>query len=218
MSAIDRDYWLDFAKEGISKGIESREKAAERLDTFLTWIWSIYTSLFALASLFNYVSSYIWQLVFVAQPILIIVLARYFCTIVSMPSTNDNDDMRADPNDVASIIDSYIIIVEDKKRKLRIAKIMTFISIISVSIALVGYNLFDKNKEIKQDIQTMKLKMELNNQRIKPEIPQQNINDSIRLSNEYYDFQIQNAIKKRKLQCIETGNLKSLDSLMSIGK
>ena len=133
MAGIDRDYWLDFAKDGVSKSIESREKAADRLDTFLTWIWGIYTSVFALASLFNFVSSNIWQLIWIGQPILIIMLSRYFCTLVSMPSSNDDSQMGADPNDVASIIDSFKLIVADKKRKLEIAKWATLISIIMSS-------------------------------------------------------------------------------------
>ena len=29
MAGIDRDYWLEFAKDGISKSIENREKSAQ---------------------------------------------------------------------------------------------------------------------------------------------------------------------------------------------
>ena len=34
MAGIDRDYWLDFAKDGVSNSIQNREKAAEKIDTF----------------------------------------------------------------------------------------------------------------------------------------------------------------------------------------
>jgi len=213
MAGIDRDYWLDFAKDGVSNSIQNREKAAEKLDSFLTWIWGIYTSVFALASLFNFVSSNIWQLIWVAQPILIIMLARYFCTIVSMPSSNNDDKISADPNDVASIIDSFKLIVQDKKKKLEVAKLFTLISILSLTASLVGYNYCDPNKAIKQELQTQKLKKEISTQEVVKTKVQQSINDSIKSINEFYDYQIQNVIKKKKLKCVENGDTKCIDTL-----
>lgn len=213
MAGIDRDYWLDFAKEGVSKSIESREKAADKLDTFLGWTWLVYTSIFALGSLLNFVSSNIWQLVWLAQPILIIMLARYFCAIVSMPSTNDDDKVSADPNDVASIIDSFKLIVKYKKTKLQVAKVFTFISIFSITAALVGYNYCDPDKILKQQIQTLKLKKDLSNQEVIKPKQQTTINDSIKAVNDFYDYQIQNVIKTRKLDCIKKSDVKCLDTL-----
>jgi hypothetical protein len=218
MAGIDRDYWLDFAKDGVSKSIESREKAADKLDTFLGWTWLVYTSIFALGTLLNFVSSNIWQLFWLAQPILIIMLARYFCTLVSMPSTNNDDSTRADPNDVASIIDSFILIVDDKRKKLRIAKIFTFISIFSITAALIGYNYCDPDKTLKQEIHTAKLKKELNDQEFTKQKMQQSINDSIKLVNDFYDNQIQNTIKKRKLDCVAKEDVKCQDSLKHTDK
>lgn len=218
MAGIDRDYWLDFAKGGVSRSIESREKAADKLDTFLGWTWLVYTSIFALGSLLNFVSSNIWQLVWLAQPILIIILARYFCAVVSMPSTNNDDNVRADPNDVASIIDSFIVIVDDKKRKLSRAKVFTFISIFSITAALVGYNFCDPDKILKQKIQSAKLQKELSNQDVTKPKTQQTINDSIKLVNDFYDNQIQNTIKKRKLDCVVKGDSKCLDTLKLLDK
>jgi hypothetical protein len=218
MAGIDRDYWLDFAKDGVSKSIESREKAADKLDTFLGWTWLVYTSIFALGSLLNFVSSNIWQLVWLAQPILIIMLSRYFCAVVSMPSTNDDDKVSADPNDVASIIDSFKLIVEDKKKKLQVAKIFTFISIFSITAALVGYNYCDPDKVLKQQIQTLKLKKDLSNQEVIKPKQQITTNDSIKAVNDFYDYQIQNIIKTRKLDCIKKGDVKCLDTLKLLGQ
>lgn len=161
MTGIDRDYWLDFAKEGVANSIQNREKSAEKLDTFLSWIWGIYTSIFALGTLFNVIGSNILQLFWVAQPILIIMLARYFCTIVSMPSSNNDERFSADPNNVASIIDSYKFIVNHKKFKLKIAKLFTLISIISLSASLVGYNYCDPDKALKQELKTKQFQKDI---------------------------------------------------------
>ncbi len=218
MAGIDRDYWLDFAKDGVTKSIESREKAADKLDTFLTWVWGIYTTVFALASLLNYVSTNICQLIFVAQPILIIMLSRYFCTMVSMPSTNNDDESLADPNDVASIIDGFKIIVDNKKKKLGVAKIFTLISIISLSVALVGYNFYDPDKQLKREIQLTKLQKDLNNQKIIPLKLQQSENDSIKIDNEFYDLQLQNLLKKKKINCFRNNDLKYYDTLKNFEK
>jgi hypothetical protein len=218
MAGIDRDYWLDFAKEGVSKSIENREKAADKLDTFLGWTWLVYTSIFALGSLLNFVSSDIWQLIWLAQPILLIMLARYFCAVVSMPSSNNDDKVSADPNDVASIIDSFKLIVEDKKKKLQTAKVFTFISIFSITAALVGYNYCAPDKIIKQQIQTSKLKKDLSNQEVVKPKQQTSINDSIKAVNDFYDYQIQNVIKIRKLNCVKRGDKKCMDTLKLIDK
>lgn len=218
MAGIDRDYWLDFAKDGISKSIESREKAAEKLDTFLGWTWIVYTSTFALGSLLNFVSSNVWQLVWLAQPVLIIMLARYYCAVVSMPSTNNDDSVRADPNEVASIIDSFKVIVEDKKKKLSVAKYLTFISIFSITAALIGYNYCDPDKVLKNEIQRAKLRKELSNQYLEESKKQQILNDSIKLINDFYDIQMKNTIKRRKLDCLTTGDTICVDRLTLIDK
>ncbi|MFT3908257.1 MAG: hypothetical protein QM737_02430 [Ferruginibacter sp.] len=214
MAGIDRDYWLDFAKDSISKSIQRREDAATKLDEFLSWIWGIYTSIFALSSLLGYINNSMAQLIAVSQPILVIMLARFSCKLVLMPSVSDG--VNADPNVVTEIIEGFSIIVADKKRKLKNAITATFISIFSICIALIGYNLLDTHKEIKQEIQLMKLKKELHDQAITPVKSQQSINDSIRLINEYYDAIILKELKMRKFDCIKTNNKPCLDSLKNL--
>jgi hypothetical protein len=213
MAAIDRDYWLEFAKTGVGNSITKREEAASRLDTFLLWLWGIYTTSFALATLFNFVGSNIWQLIWATQPILIIMLARYFCTDVSMPSINNEQEKSADPNDVASIIDSFIVIVADKKRKLRLAKIFTLISIVSLCAALVGYNYCDPNKALKQRIQVEKLNKELSSNAVLTPLRLQTLNDSIHSLNTYYDNRTQNWLKQKRLECLEKGDTQCLETL-----
>lgn len=205
MAGIDIDLWINFAKGRISQNIENIEKDADKLDTFLIWTWSVYTTIFALASILDFLSSNIWQLIFVALPILVIMVSRYKCTKVSLPSP-EIDKISAYPNSVPSIIDSYKFIITDKKRKLNVAKKYILFSIASIMIALVSYSYLDPNKDIKQEIKTMKLNKDLSNQVIIKVKAQQNINDSIKSLNEYYSFQIQNILLQRKLECIENND------------
>jgi hypothetical protein len=201
-AGIDIDFWLNFAKGRVSQNIENIEKDADKLDTFLIWTWGIYTTIFALASIFDFLSSNIWQLLFMALPILIIMLSRYLCTMVSLPSP-ETDKISANPNDVPSIVDSYNFIITDKKKKLKVAQIFTLISIFSIMIALVSYSYLDPNKDIKQEIKVMKLKKNLSEQEIVEVKAQKQINDSINSLNEYYGYRIQNILLQRKLKCIE---------------
>jgi len=158
-NTIDDEFWLKYSKDGISKNLESKEKAAARLDTLLISIWGVYTSIFALANLFNFVSSNIWQLIWISQPILIVMLAKLLCTLVLIPRC-DNQDI-AYINDVASIIESYKKMISNAKRELKMAIWATLISIISVIVAIVGYNQCDPNKKIKEELQTLKIEKEI---------------------------------------------------------
>jgi|GEM_PF-3554874 hypothetical protein len=210
MAGIDDDFWLEYAKSKVSKSLESRDEAAVKLDSFLSWLWVIYTSVFTLASLFNYMSPSFCQLVFVAQPIIIIMLARFFCIMVSMPGS-----VAADANVIPEIIEGYQRILGNKITKLNIAIAATFISMLSLSIAIVGYNYYDPDKKIKSDIQQAMLKKELFDKKIHQ---QSAINDSIKLVNEYYEYQFQNEIKRRKLDCLKHNSLKCVDSLKTFEK
>lgn len=213
MAGIDRDYWLNFAKERVTNGIESRDNAADKLDVFLGWIWVVYTTIFAVGSLLDSISSNILQLIWLAQPIVIIMLSRLYCTLVSLPNTSSEQSLSADPNNVPSIIDSFKFIVNEKRKKLRNAKILSVISTISIAVSLVGYNSCDQDKAIKQEIQTAKLKKDLIAQQQQKE--QQIINDSIKLVNDFYAFQAQNIVKKRLLDCIKN-NREGCDQIMKL--
>ncbi len=187
MPAVDDDFWLTFAQNGIKNSIENRDKAALRLDTFLNWLWSIYTSIFVLASIFNFLSDNIWQLILVSQPIVIIILARFLCTIVSIPSK-----VEANPNEVKVIIEGYEKIVGKRSRRLKIALIAAMISMVSLGTAIIGYHLTDPNQEIKSEIRDLKLKKE------------------------QYELQMQTILDSEKLECLEQNDLVRLDSLSKI--
>ena len=66
--------------------------------------------------------------------------------------------------------------------------------------------------------ETQKLMKEISTQEVVKTKPQQSVNDSIQSMNLYYDYQIQNVIKKKKLKCVENGDTKCLDSLKLLEK
>jgi len=153
MAGITREYWLEYAKSNVTGSIESRVKAGERLDTFLSWVWSIYTGIFALGMMLQYLVCSPGRLIILAQPILVIMFARFFCVYVGMPGSS-----AADPNAVEEIIKAHVEITSKKMRRLKVAIIATVISILSICVALVGYNLMDPDLSLKRELTTLKLK------------------------------------------------------------
>ncbi len=216
MGQINNDFWLEFAKERASQSIKSRENAADKLDTFLQWIWGIYIGIFALASFFDAISSNIWLMICVVQPILVLMIARYFCHRVSMPNIVKEGKFTTPVDDVQNIIDTFKLIVEDKKKKMIVARFLTLISILSLMISLVGYNYCNPEKTLKQQIKIAALEKELYLNRSALPKKQSVINDSINLVNLYLDAQIQHIIKQKMLECIQNGNKKCIDSITKL--
>lgn len=66
----------------------------------------------------------------------------------------------ADPNAVEEIIKAHVEITSKKMRRLKVAIIATVISILSICVALVGYNLMDPDLSLKREINTMKIQKE----------------------------------------------------------
>lgn len=187
INAIDDEFWLKYQKDGINKSLASKEKAAARLDTILVSIWAIYTGIFATANLLNLVSYNVCQLIWVSQPILVIMLAKLLCNLVLIPSCDDKDI--AYINDVASIIESYKKMISNAKNDLKVAIVATLISIFSIIFAIVGYNQCDPNKKINEKLKTLNIeksivttKKDINTLKIdidKANIAQKKWNDSI---------------------------------------
>lgn len=215
---IDDEFWLKMAADRISNSITSRETAADKLDTFLEWIWGIYTSIFALASFFDAISSNIWQLIWVAQPILILMVARYCCHSVSLPSMDKKGEFNVVPDNVPAIMDTFKLIVQNKKSKLRVARFFTLVSIFSLMASLIGYNYCNPEKDLKQQIKIAILEKDLYTNKPAVANKQSTVNDSIKLINAYLDAQIQNITKEKKLKCIRQDNGKCADSIVKTSK
>jgi len=205
LAGIDDNYWIDYVKKSITESRNSRDKAAERLDTFLKWLWGIYTSVFALASIFDYLSNSITQLIFIILPIILIIVARYFCTRVSMPDVN-----KVHANNVEEIIEEHNAILESKQKRLRWALIFTIISIVSLSVALVVYSLFDPNRDIKAEIRQLELEKEKVENSI---MPLQSKVDTLKQMDLFYDLQLKIIKNKEKYDSIVQENPELAESL-----
>lgn len=197
MPVIDNDSWLEFAKQKVLNAIETHEKAADKLDTFLQWTWLIYTSIFTLGSLLSFIAlDNIYQQIFLVLPIVVIMISRYYCTDVSMPGSEV-----VDLHDVQDIMAKFIDIVNIKKKKLKKARIATLISIFTIILALFGYNNSVSNKDIKVNSQNLKLKNEL-----------------LKEENNNYEYQFNSLLNQKKLQCIQNNDTNYLKILKMFEK
>jgi hypothetical protein len=159
--AVNDNDWFDYARKTIFNSNENLEKAAGKLDTFLAVLWSVYTAMFALGTLFNFLNSSGWQLILLALPVLSMMIARYFCVEVSMPSLfykskgktsgNGNDEFK--PDDAKSIISSYKQVDARKRKNLKWANNFTLVSILFITAGLLLYNYFSCHILIKPHIQ-----------------------------------------------------------------
>lgn len=211
MAGIDRDFWLDFAKDAASKNIEVRELAADKINTFLEWVWNIYTLLFAIGSLFEIFGTDLLRLILVSQPILIIMLARYCCLLVTMPSS-----LKANPNNISKIIEGYMLVVNAKAKKLNNALIATVISMISICIALIAYNVLEPNKDLKKELVQRKLLKELHENTIVVPSVRQGINDSIKQESDFYEYKNQLYINYRRSQLLQSNDTTGINNLKKL--
>lgn len=210
MPGTDTDFWLEYAKSKITAGVEARDKAAEKLDTFLALVWGIYIAVFALGSFFDLVTDNTSQLITLLLPIIVIMVARYACTSVLMPV----DSVEIDPSIVTEIISGYDQVVRIKSRRLNVARFWTFVSIFSLVTALYGYNYFDTQKELKGKLQVEKLKKSLKEQDIiTNEEP-----DTLKRRNSILESEINILINRRKKACLQGNNDSCLIKLKEILK
>lgn len=191
---IKDDFWLDFAENSIAKSIESREKAAEKLDTYVTFLWTLYTGIFTTAVITDLLDASTVQLIWAALPIPVLLISKFLCTLVPMPSTLHNSKLYADPNNVSSIIDAFKNIVKIKRNKLLRAQISTFVGIMCIPGALIGYNAH--SEVAKAAIKDQKNRIKIHEQKM--------------------DFNL--ALGEKRLKELNDNNLKKLDSLCHISE
>jgi hypothetical protein len=134
---IDGPFWLKFAREHVLRAISERDEAAGKLDTLLTWVWGAYTTFFSAAVFVRRLTDDLRVSLFIALPMLVIPVAKFFCTEVQLPISTSFY-----PNIPQSIqTDLYVKVIERKTRLLRGAKIWAGISVFLIGASLITLKL-----------------------------------------------------------------------------
>lgn len=148
---IDDLYWFNFSETLISNSQERPDKAAEKLQKLVIWLWGIYTSYAAVGfALSKKQFSILTTVLIVAASASLIVV--YWCTVwVQMPLF-----VQFDPRSPTTIKEAYESIVKAKRYRLNVTLSISVIASIMVSIALamssVGQEHKQRNLEFKATI------------------------------------------------------------------
>ncbi|MDQ2753749.1 MAG: hypothetical protein M3R72_12070, partial [Bacteroidota bacterium] len=82
---IDDNFWLKYAKDHTEKATDLVNAGADKLDTFLTWAWGIYTAVFTVSIILNLVTDDYTARFIMALPVIIIPIAKFLCISVQLP-------------------------------------------------------------------------------------------------------------------------------------
>ncbi len=139
---IDDAYWLKFAKDHVTNAIKMRDEAADKLDNFLTAVWALYTTAFTTAVLIGIITEKPFLKFLMALPVIIIPIAKFFCIQVQLPVL-----VNFYPNMPTSIEqDGYAKIVRRKSYYIKLATAFSFLSALSIGIALFVFKMNDYKK------------------------------------------------------------------------
>lgn len=141
---IDDKFWLNYAKVHTEKAVDTVNAGADKLDSFLTWSWTIYTTVFTAGIFFNSIEGAYWSKIIMALPVIIIPIAKMLCIQVQLPVFT-----RFYPNVPDSIVtDYYGKIIITKNCLFNWAKAITTLGIVMIGVALFLFKLSPGKKYV----------------------------------------------------------------------
>lgn len=135
---VDDYFWLADMKNCLRDVWSIQKNAADKLVSFVTWLWSSYSALFAGSSIIfsEQISGMpLYLFVFMVAPILLLPFAYYFCVRAQMPREESIIDYRM-PEFIEK---SNLILMLKKSKSFRLAGSATFLSILSFVAAILSF-------------------------------------------------------------------------------
>ncbi|MCE1163943.1 MAG: hypothetical protein LWX07_00915 [Bacteroidetes bacterium] len=142
---VDDYFWLGDMKSCLKDVWNVQKTAAEKLVTFVTWLWSSYTTVFVGSAIIfseqlNGLPSYLFILMI--TPVLLLPFAYYFCVRAQMPREESIIDYRM-PEFIEK---SNLKLIYKKSKSFRHAGSVTFLSIIAFVAAILSYIYFQSTQ------------------------------------------------------------------------
>lgn len=122
------EFWLGYGAEMIRSAIDRRDQAADKLQAYVAWLWSIFTAATTLGFSFAKLGTTLPVIALVVATQVALIIAYGLCTRVRLPV-----DTAIVANSPETIVAAYRCTVAEKRKRLRKAFVAT-----SVSVALVG--------------------------------------------------------------------------------
>ncbi len=129
---LDDAYWFAYSKDIVEKAVASRNEQAARFQTFIVWLWGIYTASAAVSLTLGKENLPLYAKVFIALPSLILILAYWSAVQAQTPPY-----VRFDPRSPTEIMAAYDEQVRQKENLLWWARAWSFVAAFLIGAALV---------------------------------------------------------------------------------
>ena len=129
---INDQYWFDYSEKLITNGQEVLDNAVVKIQSFVLWLWGIYTASTAIGFALSGKELALCTTLFIASPSVLLIMT-YACTVwVQAPVL-----MKFDPRSPDDIKIVYSKNIEQKSERIKLTIILLVIAAIMVSFAII---------------------------------------------------------------------------------
>jgi len=134
--ALDDAYWFTYSKDIVEKAVTSRNEQAGRFQTFIVWLWGIYTASAAVGLTLGSKNFPWYSTVLIALPSVILILAYWSTVYAQTPPY-----VGFDPRSPTEIMAAYDLGVREKEKLLLKTKRWSLAAALAIGVALVAASL-----------------------------------------------------------------------------
>lgn len=132
VTKVDDQYWLDEAKTIVDAAQAKPEEAATRLQTFIGWLWGIYTAATAVGFALSTKHLTFEATMLIAAGSVALIVVYFLCVWVGMPIYAEFD-----PRSPTEIANAYTHSLQEKRDRLQVTIAMAVVASGIVSFALL---------------------------------------------------------------------------------
>lgn len=138
--AINDAFWFKYSESLVNSAVENYHQGAVKLQSFILWLWGIYTTLVTIGVSLGGKSIPLYaKLLMVAASVLLICV--YWATVwVQIPSKKL---VKFDPRSPDQIRSAYNQIIKNKSTRLAITSVLSIFAALAVGFSIVLASVFD---------------------------------------------------------------------------
>ncbi len=144
---VNNEYWLEYAESSIDNSLTKINEGAAKLEKLTIWFWTTYTAVFTIGVSINIIEAPLLVLGLLASPIISTIGTYWCCVNAQLPVHG-----RFDPRIPYEIKKAFTAGIEVKNKRLRRARLLTFISACLLSLALFSLAFVSKKSTHSFDV------------------------------------------------------------------
>lgn len=129
---IDDDYWFRYSEQLVEAAHDTHEKAASRLQTLITWLWTIYTGAATVGLVLSEKHLAVLPTIIIASGSASLVIVYWATVWVQQPVT-----VEFDPRSPTEIKEAHEQGIRTKDFRLNVTLLLSVLAAVMVSIGLV---------------------------------------------------------------------------------